>query len=107
MNQVISKDGTGIAFDRLGEGPALILVGGAFQYRAIDPRTAQLAGLLAQHFTIFNYDRRGRGESSDTPPYAVEREIEDLDALIKAAGESAVVFGMSSCAVFPLYAAAL
>ncbi len=105
MNQVISKDGTGIAFDRLGEGPALILVGGAFQHRAIDPRTAQLAALLAQHFTAFHYDRRGRGDSSDTQPYTVEREVEDLDALIKEAGGSAFVFGMSSGGVLALEAA--
>jgi pimeloyl-ACP methyl ester carboxylesterase len=96
MNQVISRDGTAIAFDRSGQGPAVILVGGAFQYRAIDPPTAQLAGLLAQHFTVFHYDRRGRGESSDTQPYAVERETEDLEALINEAGGSAFVFGMSS-----------
>jgi pimeloyl-ACP methyl ester carboxylesterase len=105
MNQVISKDGTGIAFDRLGEGPALILVGGAFQHRAIDPRTAQLAALLAQHFTAFHYDRRGRGDSSDTQPYTVEREVEDLDALIKETGGSAFVFGMSSGGVLALEAA--
>src|SRR5260221_862552 len=106
MNQVISKDGTVIAFDRLGEGPALILVGGAFQHRAIDPRTAQLAALLAQHFTVFHYDRRGRGESGDTQPYAVEREVEDLEALIHEAGGSAFVFGMSSGGVLALEAAA-
>jgi pimeloyl-ACP methyl ester carboxylesterase len=105
MNQVISKDGTVIAFDRSGEGPALILVGGAFQYRAIDPRTTQLAALLAQQFTVFHYDRRGRGESSDTQPYAVEREVEDLDALLKEAGGSAYVFGMSSGGVLTLEAA--
>src|SRR5258708_14467177 len=96
MNQVISKDGTVIAFDQSGEGLALILVGGAFQHRAIDPRTAQLAALLAQHFTVFHYDRRGRGDSSDTQPYAVEREVEDLAALIKEAGGQAAVFWMSS-----------
>jgi pimeloyl-ACP methyl ester carboxylesterase len=105
MNQVISKDGTVIAFDRLGKGPAVILVGGAFQYRAIDPPTAQLAALLAQHFTVFHYDRRGRGESSDTQPYAIEREIEDLEALINEAGGSAFVFGMSSGGVLTLDAA--
>jgi pimeloyl-ACP methyl ester carboxylesterase len=106
MNQVISKDGTVIAFDKSGEGPALILVGGAFQHRAIDPRTAQLAALLAPHFTVFHYDRRGRGDSSDTQPYAALREIEDLDALIKEAGGSAFVFGMSSGAVLTIEAAA-
>jgi len=91
----MSNDGTVIASDRSGQGPAVILVGGAFQYRAIDPPTAQLAALLAQHFTVFHYDRRGRGESGDTQPYAVEREVEDLEALIHEAGGSAFVFGMS------------
>jgi pimeloyl-ACP methyl ester carboxylesterase len=106
MNQVISKDGTSIAFDRSGKGPAVMLVGGAFQHRAIDPQTAQLAALLAQHYTVFHYDRRGRGNSSDTHPYAIEREIEDLEALINEAGGSAFVFGMSSGGVLALYAAA-
>ncbi len=106
MKKVHSKDGTTIAFDQSGQGPAIILVGGAFQHRAIDPRTARLAALLAQHFTVFHYDRRGRGDSSDTQPYAVEREIEDLDALIKEAGGSAFVFGMSSGAVLAIDAAA-
>src|SRR5438270_3255979 len=106
MKQVISKDGTAIAFDRSGQGPAIILVGGAFQHRAIDPKTAQLAALLAQHFTVFHYDRRGRGDSSDTQPYAVQREVEDLDALIKEAGGSAFVFGMSSGAALAIVAVA-
>ena len=106
MNTVQSKDGTTIAFDRSGEGPAVILVGGAFQHRAIDPRTAQLAALLARHFTVIHYDRRGRGDSGDTAPYAIEREVEDLEALIKEAGGSAFVFGMSSGGAFALEAAA-
>jgi pimeloyl-ACP methyl ester carboxylesterase len=106
MKQVMSKDGTAIAFDRSGKGPAIILVGGAFQHRAIDPKTAQLAAFLAQHFTVFHYDRRGRGDSRDTQPYAVEREVEDLDALIKEAGGSAFVFGMSSGAALAIEAAA-
>lgn len=106
MRKVTSKDGTTIAFDQLGKGSALILVGGAFQHRAIDPRTAQLAALLAPHFTVFHYDRRGRGDSSDTAPYAIEREVEDLDALINQAGGSACVFGMSSGAVLALEAVA-
>src|SRR5947209_11623968 len=105
MKKVTSKDGTVIAFDRSGKGPAVILVGGAFQYRAIDPPTAQLAALLASHFTVFHYDRRGRGDSSDTLPYTVEREVEDLDALIKEAGGQAAVFGMSSGGVLALEAA--
>ena len=77
MKKVTSRDGTTIAFDQSGKGPALILVGGAFEQRAMDSETAQLAALplLAQHFTVFHYDRRGRGDSTDTQPYAVEREI--------------------------------
>jgi pimeloyl-ACP methyl ester carboxylesterase len=106
MNQIISKDGTVIAFDRSGTGPAVVLVGGAFQYRAIDPPTAHLAALLAEQFTVFHYDRRGRGESGDTQPYAIEREVEDLEALIHEAGGSAFVFGMSSGGVLALDAAA-
>jgi pimeloyl-ACP methyl ester carboxylesterase len=106
MNTVTSKDGTTIAFDRSGEGPAIILVGGAFQHRAIDPSTARLAELLAPNFTVYHYDRRGRGDSDDTAPYAVVREIEDLDALIQEAGGSAFIFGMSSGAVLALHATA-
>jgi pimeloyl-ACP methyl ester carboxylesterase len=103
MGTVTSKDGTRIAFDRTGEGPAVILVVGAFNER---PTGAPLARALEQHFTVFNYDRRGRGESGDTAPYAVEREIEDLDALIAEAGGSARVFGYSSGAILSLRAAA-
>ncbi len=106
MDTVTSKDGTTIAFDRSGEGPAIVLVGGAFQHRAIDPSTARLAELLAPSFTVYHYDRRGRGDSGDTAPYAVEREIEDIDALIQDAGGSASLFGMSSGAVLALDAAA-
>jgi len=105
MKTIQSADGTIIAFDQLGEGPALILVGGALEYRAMDSETAQLAPLLAEHFTVFHYDRRGRGDSTDTPPYAVEREIEDIDALITEAGGSAFVFGISSGAALALEAA--
>lgn len=106
MRKVISKDGTTIAFDRLGEGPALILVDGALSYRAFGPMRP-LALLLAPYFTVFTYDRRGRGDSGDTLPYAVEREVEDLEALIKEAGGSAFVYGISSGAVLALEAAAL
>jgi pimeloyl-ACP methyl ester carboxylesterase len=105
MRTVQSADGTTIAFDKLGKGPALILVGGALEHRAMDSATAQLAPLLAQHFTVLHYDRRGRGESSDTPPYAVQREIEDIDVLIAEAGGSAFVFGISSGAALALEAA--
>ncbi|HEY8482892.1 MAG TPA: hypothetical protein VIL71_24005 [Spirillospora sp.] len=76
-NHVTSADGTRIAFDRLGHGPALVVIGGMFCAR---PATRELAALLADRFTVVNYDRRGRGASGDTPPYAVEREIEDLTA---------------------------
>src|SRR5215467_8306563 len=96
MQTVTSKDGTRIAFDKLGNGPALILVGGAFQARAGAERTTQLAARLSQNFTVYHYDRRGRGDSSDTPPYAVAREIDDLQALINDAGGAACMFGMSS-----------
>jgi pimeloyl-ACP methyl ester carboxylesterase len=96
MKTVISRDGTTIAFDKVGGGSAVILVGGALQYRSFDQRTAQLAELLGRNFTTYHYDRRGRGDSGDTQPYAKEREIEDLEALIQEAGGSAMVFAMSS-----------
>src|SRR5215216_6305456 len=107
MRTVTSEDGTTIAFDRSGKGPALILVGGAFEQRAMDSETAQLAALplLAQHFTVFHYDRRGRGASTDTQPYALEREIEDIEALIDEVGGSAFVFGISSGAALAFEAA--
>jgi pimeloyl-ACP methyl ester carboxylesterase len=104
VNSVRSKDGTTIAFDRIGQGPPLIVVGGAFSSRTWKGYL-QLAELLAERFTVVIYDRRGRGDSGDTPPYAVEREIEDLEALIEAAGGAAFVWGMSSGAVLALRAA--
>jgi hypothetical protein len=82
MNVVTSADGTAIAFDELGEGPPLILIVGAFNTR---DTTAPLAEALQGHFTVLNYDRRGRGNSTDVQPYSVEREIEDLDALMARA----------------------
>ena len=103
MGKVTSKDGTRITFDRSGAGPAMILVVGAFNDRATG---APLARFLEQNFTVFNYDRRGRGESTDTAPYAIQREIEDLEALIKEAGGPAYVFGYSSGAILALRAAA-
>ncbi|WP_168118968.1 alpha/beta hydrolase [Paenibacillus sp. HB172176] len=105
MNLAISKDGTKLAYDRLGSGPALILVAGAFSYRHF-PAQLELAERLAKHFTVFNYDRRGRGDSGNTMPYATEREIEDLDAIINEAGGSAYVWGLSSGAALALQAAA-
>lgn len=104
MNSVQSKDGTTIAFDRLGQGPSVIMVGGAFSHRRWKG-WVQLAELLAERFTVINYDRRGRGDSGDTPPYAVERELEDLEALIDVVGGSAHVCGMSSGGVLALRAA--
>ena len=104
MKKALSKDGTAIAFDQSGKGPPIILVDGALCYRAFGP-SAAVAGLLAPHFTVFTYDRRGRGDSSDTAPYAVEREVEDIEALIKEAGGSAFVFGVSSGAALALEAA--
>jgi pimeloyl-ACP methyl ester carboxylesterase len=103
MRKVISKDGTPIAFDQSGEGPPIILVVGAFNDHSTG---APLAAQLSEHFTVFNYDRRGRGESGDTAPYAVEREIEDLAALITEAGGSSSVFGYSSGAILSLKAKA-
>jgi len=103
MKQVISQDGTSIAYDQLGKGPAVIVVGGVLGDRS---QQAPLAALITEHFTVFNYDRRGHGESGDTAPYAVEREIEDLGAVIDAAGGSAFVYGTSGCAVLALSAAA-
>jgi pimeloyl-ACP methyl ester carboxylesterase len=103
VDKVRSKDGTAIAFDRVGEGPPIILVVGAFNDRATG---APLAAALQDRFTVIAYDRRGRGDSGDAQPYAVEREVEDLEALVEEAGGSASVFGYSSGAVLSLIAAA-
>ena len=102
---VRSRDGTPIAYDTAGDGPAVVLVGGAFSYRRYRS-WVQLAELLAPRFAVIGYDRRGRGDSGDAPEYAVEREIEDLGAVVDAAGGSAHVFGMSSGGVLALRAAA-
>ena len=102
MERVTSKDGTTIAFERLGSGPPVVLVCGGSVDRTAD---AAIAQELASHFTVFNYDRRGRGDSGDTLPYAIEREVEDIDAVIGAAGGSAFVWGSSSGAVLALIAA--
>jgi pimeloyl-ACP methyl ester carboxylesterase len=103
--QVVSKDGTIIAYDRLGSGPTVILVVGALCSRTMGPGV-KLAPLLARQFTVFSYDRRGRGGSSDNAPYDVQREVEDLQALIQEASGSALVFGHSSGALLALTAAA-
>jgi len=104
VGKVFSKDGTAIAFDRIGNGPPVILIDGALCYRGMG-QSGQLAVLLAQHFTVFTYDRRGRGGSGDTAPYAVEREVEDIATLLSEAGGAAFVWGMSSGAVLALEAA--
>src|SRR6516162_8785306 len=102
MNTAVSADGTTIAFDRYGDGPPVLMAGGAFNTRAT---SEPLARALAQRFTALNYDRRGRGDSGDTTPYAVEREIEDIGALITTAGGSASMFGYSSGAILAQRAA--
>lgn len=98
-----SPDGTPIAYERAGEGPPVILVGGAFCTRETH---RELAGLLAPRFTVFNYDRRGRGASGNTLPYAVGREVEDLAAVVGAAGGTAMLYGLSSGGALALEAAA-
>ncbi|MDR8410048.1 alpha/beta hydrolase [Nonomuraea sp. 3-1Str] len=103
--RAVSADGTAIAYDRTGEGPPVVLVGGAMSWRSF-PTLAELARLLSGRFTVYGYDRRGRGDSGDTAPYAVEREVEDLAAVIEAAGGSARVWGLSSGAALALRAAA-
>jgi pimeloyl-ACP methyl ester carboxylesterase len=105
MKKVTSKDGTQIAYNQAGSGPAVVLVDGALCSSAFGPMPS-LVKLLEPHFTVFNYDRRGRNESGDTQPYAPEREIEDLDAVIQAAGGSAFVAGVSSGAALALAGAA-
>jgi len=100
-----SSDGTRIAYEVSGSGPALILVDGALCYRDFGPARS-LAAALEGRYTVYIYDRRGRGESGDTSPYAVAREIEDLAALIDAAGGDAYVFGQSSGGALALAAAA-
>ncbi|HEX8919128.1 MAG TPA: alpha/beta fold hydrolase [Chloroflexota bacterium] len=100
---VTSKDGTTIAFERLGSGPAILLVSPALGDHS---GNAKLANVLTRNLTVINYDRRGRGASADTHPYAVAREVEDIQALIEAAGSPAYLFGNSSGAVLALEAAA-
>lgn len=100
-----TTDGTTIAYERRGEGPPLVIVDGALCSRAFGPSGPQ-AARLADHFTVYTYDRRGRGESGDTQPYAIEREIEDLAAVIGAAGGQAFVYGISVGAALALRAAA-
>jgi pimeloyl-ACP methyl ester carboxylesterase len=103
MNRVQSADGTVIAFDHSGQGPAMILVVGAFSDRS---STKSLASRLGSQFTVYEYDRRGRGESGDTAAYSIDREVDDLAAVAEAAGGSAFVFGHSSGGALALEAAA-
>jgi pimeloyl-ACP methyl ester carboxylesterase len=103
VGQVTSGDGTSIAYDRQGSGPAVILVTGGLDDGA---ENAPLAVELAEHFTAYNYNRRGRGDSGDTQPYALEREIEDIGALIAEAGGRAYLYGVSSGGALVLEAAA-
>jgi pimeloyl-ACP methyl ester carboxylesterase len=100
---VTSRDGTKIAYDKAGTGPAVVIVGGALADRS---GGAELAQLLASEFTVYSYDRRGRGDSTDTRPWSARREIEDLEALIDTAGGSACVYGKSSGAALALQATA-
>lgn len=103
MDHTLSKDGTRIGFEKCGHGPAVILTLGAFN----DHNTGTgLAQALAARFTVLNYDRRGRGDSTDSLPYAIDREIEDIESLIAAAGGSAHLFGYSSGAILALRAVA-
>lgn len=102
----VSADGTVIAFNAWGEGEPLIIIDGATAYPAINPLNEQVGRLLSDQFRTYAYDRRGRGESTDTAPYSIAREIEDIAALIEVAGAPATVFGWSSGAVLALDAAA-
>ncbi|MEU3261666.1 alpha/beta hydrolase [Streptomyces albidoflavus] len=102
MDTVVSRDGTPIVHETRGSGPALVLVGGAMTTRE---HAARLAGLLADSFTVVTYDRRGRGRSGDTRPYAVRREVEDLAEVIRAVGGPAALYGVSSGAALALHAA--
>lgn len=104
MPTVNSKDGTTIAYSKAGSGEPIILVDGAFGHRKFGPN-GDLAEQLTPHFTVYTYDRRGRGESGDTAPYSIAREVEDIAALIEACGGSAHIFGISSGAALALEAA--
>src|SRR5687767_1780778 len=99
-----SSDGTPIGYESRGTGPAIIFIAGATQYRLVDQTSGTMADVLAGRFTIIQYDRRGRGESGNVSPYAVQREVEDLEALIDVAGGRAGLFGMSSGALLALEA---
>jgi pimeloyl-ACP methyl ester carboxylesterase len=104
MPFVTSRDGTRIGYSVVGDGPPLILVDGAMCWRAMGPATP-LADALKHRFTVYTYDRRGRGESGDTGPYATQREVEDLEAVLGAAGGSAAIYAISSGVLLALEAA--
>ncbi|HZX07615.1 alpha/beta hydrolase [Kribbella sp.] len=106
MSTVTSADGTTIGYDAYGAGRPLILIDGATAHRAVNPVNAEVGQLLSDEFRTYAYDRRGRGASTDTAPYAIQREIEDLSALIEDAGQPAILFGWSSGALLALDAAA-
>jgi len=105
MSAIASKDGTSIAYERSGSGAPLIVIDGALCSRAFGP-SPKLAPLLARHFTVFTYDRRGRGQSGDRQPYSPAREVDDIAALIREAGGSASLLGLSSGGALALEAAA-
>jgi pimeloyl-ACP methyl ester carboxylesterase len=103
MQHIRSSDGTSIAYEKTGEGPSLIIIGGSLgDHRVYVP----LASELARRFTVYNFDRRGRGQSTDTQPYAVEREIEDVAALVAEARVPALVYGHSAGSALALHSAA-
>lgn len=104
MKTTLSKDGTMLAYDVYGSGPALIFITGATCFRSFEP-VLHDAKVFAEQFTVYNYDRRGRGDSGNTLPYAVEREVEDIEAMIDAAGGAAYLYGHSSGAILALEAA--
>jgi pimeloyl-ACP methyl ester carboxylesterase len=108
MPRVTSKDGTEIAFEKVGSGPAVILVNGAMSYRrAFDTTFEDLAELLSKDFTVYDYDRRGRGGSGNTKSFTKLREIEDIQALIEEAGGEAMLVGFSSGGAVTLETAAV
>jgi pimeloyl-ACP methyl ester carboxylesterase len=104
VNTITSNDGTKIAFDKAGSGPTVVIVDGALTTRSSGSKP-QLVGFLSHHLTVYTYDRRGRGDSGDTPPYAIDREIEDIEALIEDSGGSAFLYGHSSGAALAFEAA--
>ncbi len=106
MGTVVSADGTRIRFDAWGQGRPFIVVDGATAHQAVAPLAADVGALLQDEFRVYGYDRRGRGQSGDTAPYQVRREVEDLAALIEDAGAPALVCGVSSGAVLALDAGA-